>query len=191
MTLTEYARHRGCDKKAVQFAIERGRIKRNEDGSIDSARADVDWEANTDHARARYGPKPTRSQPIFSTHARRDPSVDIAAGARRRKHTGGPDGSGPDFFKARAIKNLYEARLKKLALDEKLGNLLPKQDVERATFDRFRVLRDSVLNVSWRISGQLAAESDPVRIHELLEAEIRAALQTFVGIGGSIDVPGM
>jgi hypothetical protein len=43
MTLTEYARHRGCDKKAVQFAIERGRIKRNEDGSIDSARADLDW----------------------------------------------------------------------------------------------------------------------------------------------------
>jgi hypothetical protein len=48
MTLTEYARHRGCDKKAVQFAIERGRIKRNEDGSINSDRADVDWEANTD-----------------------------------------------------------------------------------------------------------------------------------------------
>jgi hypothetical protein len=189
MTLAEYARHRGCDKKAVQFAIERGRIKRNEDGSIDSARADLDWEANTDHARARYGPKPSHSQPIFSTHARRDPGIDFAAGVRR-KQTGEPDGSGPDFFKARAIKKLYEARLKRLALDEKQGILLPKQDVERATFDRFRVLRDAVLNVPWRISGQLAAESDPLRIHELLEAEIRAALQKFEGVGGSIDVPG-
>ena len=191
MTLCEYARHRGCDKKAVQFAIERGRITRNEDGSIDSDRADVDWQANTDHARARYGPKPPRSQPMFSTHARRDPTVDIAAGALRRKQTGGPDSSGLDFFKARAINSIYEARLKKLALDEKLGNLLPKQDVEQATFDSFRVLRDRLLSVPYRISGQLAAESDPLTIHETLEAEIRLALEACVGVGGSVDVFGI
>ena len=191
MTLCEYARHRGCDKKAVQFAIERGRITRNEDGSIDCDRADLDWEANTDHARARYGPKAPRSQSMFSTHARRDPTVDIAAGVLRRKQTGGPDGNGLDFFKARAIKSIYEARLKKLALDEKLGNLLPKHEVERATFGSFRVLRDALLNVPYRISGQLAAESDPLRTQELLEGEIRLALETFVGVGGPVDVSGI
>jgi hypothetical protein len=49
MTLAEYARHRGCDKKAVQSAIERGRIKHNEDGSIDSDRADLEGKQHSTH----------------------------------------------------------------------------------------------------------------------------------------------
>jgi hypothetical protein len=187
MTLAEYARHRGCDKKAVQFAIERGRIKRNEDGSIDSDRADLDWQSNTHHAMSRHGPKPPRSQPIFSAHARRDPAVDIAAGTLRRKQTGGPAGSGLDFLKARAIKATYEARLKKLAFEEKQGNLLSKQDVERMTFDRFRVLRDGLLNLPDRISGQLAAESQALKVQEMLKAEVRLALEKFVGVGPPVD----
>jgi hypothetical protein len=142
-------------------------------------------------ARARYGPKLPRSQPIFSACARRDPTVDIAAGTRRRKQPNGAQGSGLDFFKARAIKAIYEARLKRIAFEEELGILLPKQDVERATLDCFRVLRDAILNVPCRISGQLAAEPDPLRIHELLEAEIRLALEAFVGVGGSVNVSGI
>jgi hypothetical protein len=191
MTLAEYARHRGCHKKAVQFAIQRGRIKRNEDGSIESNEADADWENNTDHARARYGTKSPSSQTILSTHARRDPSIDIAAGMSRRKQSGEPDGNSSDYFKARAINAVYEARLKRIAFEEKQGSVLPKQDVERATFDCFRVLRDAILNVPCRISGQLADESDPLRIHELLEAEIRLALEAFVGVRGPVDVSGI
>jgi hypothetical protein len=141
MTLAEYARHRGCDKKAVQSAIERGRIKHNEDGSIDSDRADLEGKQ---HAHGRCDPKSPRSQTISSTHAGRDPTVDIAADTRRRKQPGEPDGSGFDFFNARTVKAVNEPLLKGIALP---------------TFDCFRV--------PGRSARQLAAESEPLKKPQL------------------------
>ena len=45
-----YARHRGVTHRAVQKAIKAGRITTNSDGTIDAARADAQWTANTDPA---------------------------------------------------------------------------------------------------------------------------------------------
>ena len=47
VSLRAYARHRGVSLAAVQKAIAYGRIHREEDGSIDQDRADLEWEANT------------------------------------------------------------------------------------------------------------------------------------------------
>jgi len=47
ISLRAYARHRGVSLAAVQKAISSGRIHREDDGSIDSDRADLEWEANT------------------------------------------------------------------------------------------------------------------------------------------------
>ena len=47
-----YARHRGVTHRAVQKAIKAGRITTNSDGTIDAARADAQWTANTDPASA-------------------------------------------------------------------------------------------------------------------------------------------
>ena len=47
-----YARHRGVTHRAVQKAIKAGRITTNSDGTIDPARADAQWTANTDPAGA-------------------------------------------------------------------------------------------------------------------------------------------
>src|SRR5947208_15967936 len=47
-----YARHRGVTHRAVQKAIKAGRITTNSDGTIDPARADAQWVANTDPASA-------------------------------------------------------------------------------------------------------------------------------------------
>ncbi len=181
MTITEYARHRGCDLKAVQYAVSQGRITRDQRGFIESEQADIDWQNNTNHARARYAPKKARSQPSFSTHAHRDPVIDIEAGKRRAEPSDDFPGGSLTFAKARAVKEFYEARLKKLEFLEKQGNLVPKQTVEAGVFDQFRALRDAILNVPHRVAGQLAAETDPLKVHELLEGEIRLALETFAG----------
>src|SRR2546426_5178487 len=47
-----YARHRGVTHRAVQKAIKTGRITTSPDGTIDPARADAQWTANTDPAGA-------------------------------------------------------------------------------------------------------------------------------------------
>jgi hypothetical protein len=171
MSLCEYARHRGCDKKAVQFAVERKRITRNEDGTIDSDRADQEWEENTLHSQARYGPKPPRSRPSH----REAPGGGHAHSLAEEPRLGG------NFQNARAVREIYEARLKKLSFEQKQGTLLPRAEVEAATRNTFQIFREAMLNIPSRVAGQLAAESDALKIHEMLEMEIRLALQDFAG----------
>lgn len=50
MNVSEYAKHRGCSRQAVYKALETGRITRERDGSIDVAKADAAWLANTSPA---------------------------------------------------------------------------------------------------------------------------------------------
>ena len=155
--------------------MERGRITRNEDGTIDSDLADREWEENTDHSQARYGPKPPRQRPSH----REAEGGSRAHAARVNLDDPRP---GVNFHNARAAREIYEARLKKLSFEQKQGNLLPRAEVEAATQNTYQVFKEAMLNVPNRVAGQLAAESDPLKIHQLLEGEIRLALQTFSGI---------
>ena len=179
MTITEYARHRGCDLKAVQYAVSRGRITRDQRGCIESEQADQDWENNTDHSKARYSPKRVSSRPISSTHSRRDQPFNSEARKELDQPFDGFFSGPPNFAAARAVKEICDAKLRRMDLEERRGNLLPRDAVEKATFDCFRVLRDRILNVPNRISAQLAAESDPRKVQDLLENEIRQALESF------------
>jgi len=181
MTLSEYARHRGCDLKAVQFAVERQRIFREPDGRLDSEKADRDWEKNTNHANARYGPKHRRSASGAAMGggggwAGHKADSAAAALAEPEKMAGSMS-----FANARTIKEIYDAKLKKLEHDEKQGKLISRRDVEVAAFNRFRVLRDAILNVPTRIAAQLAAETDTNLVHEIIETELRTVLEEFSG----------
>jgi hypothetical protein len=51
VSIRAYARHRGIADNAVRKAIKAGRIIPESDGSIDVAKADAAWEANTDHTK--------------------------------------------------------------------------------------------------------------------------------------------
>lgn len=171
MGVTEYARHRGVAMRAVSFAIERGRIKKNADGMIDSDQADRDWERNTNHAQARYGPKPPRA------HAARHKAKESAAAAADPERMA----SSASFANARAAKEVYEARLKKLEFDERQGSLISRKAVEVAAHNRGRILRDALMNIPNRLAAQLAAEKDPAGCHDLLEAELRMVFEEFSG----------
>ena len=176
MTITEYARHRGCQLQAVQYAIKAGRIQRSDEGKIDSDQADADWERNTMHSNARYGPKPPKKEggpaPSHSAKAKAaEAAADLSSGERLA--------TGPDYSKARAAKEIYEARLKKLDFEERLGNLVSRQEMELAAFNRFRVLRDACLNIPNRIASQIAAESDPAIVFQILEDEVRLVFDNF------------
>lgn len=53
LSLRAYAKHRGVNLQAVQDALKYGRITKAKDGKIDPRKADVDWEKNTNPAKAR------------------------------------------------------------------------------------------------------------------------------------------
>jgi len=53
ISIRAYAKRRGVSETAVRKAIKTGRIKLEADGTIDSAKADGQWDRNTDAAQQR------------------------------------------------------------------------------------------------------------------------------------------
>jgi hypothetical protein len=137
---------------AVQKAINTGRISTLPNGQIDSEVAAGEWEANT---KAR--------PPVM----------------RRQSDDEGDGFGASQYTKARAVREHYQARLAKIEYEERVGNLVPKDEVQIASFNKFRQFRDAMLNIPDRVAAMLAAETEEAKCYAILAAEIRKALNEF------------
>lgn len=161
LSISAYARHRGVSHVAVLKAIKTGRIEKEQDGTIDSEKADAAWGRNSN-------PSPKRKT-----------ERDVAPPTERpTENSPGPPiiNSGPSFAQSRAVREAYNARLAKLSYEEKSGTLIKVDMVKVAWFNTLRVLRDRILGFPDRMAPVLSAESDPKVIRDLLEKELRQVL---------------
>ena len=175
LSLRAYAKHRGVTLKAVQKAIESGRIHTTSDGKLDVSQADAEWARNT-------GPK-----------ARRTVAQPAPAAPQPEQFRPEPAAGVLDYARARAIIANYEARLIKLDYEERLKKLVNADEVSVAAFNLFRMFRDRMLNIPDRVSGALIAEFREAlraaginpetlgldKVHGILTAEVRNALEEF------------
>ncbi len=159
LSVTAYARHRGVSHVAVLKAVKSGRIVKDADGTIDPVKADTAWQKNTNQAQQRTKPKITSNVIIAD-----EPTIIQQPNA------------GPSFAQSRAIREAYNARLAKLAYEEKSGSLVSADSVKIAWFNVLRVLRDRALNLPDRLAPLLANETDIKRVRELLDNELRQIL---------------
>jgi len=85
------------------------------------------------------------------------------------------------YSKARAIREYYQASLAKIEYEQKVGKLLPKDEVQAAAFNTYRQFREQLLNIPDRVAAIIAAETgmDTKKVHEILTAEVRHALNEF------------
>ena len=148
VSLRKYAEHRRVSHTAVQKAIKQGRIRTTPDGKIDVEQADREWDRNTSPVNA----------------------------PRRAPRDGGGAAGGPTYAQSRAVRELYLARLAKIEFEERAGKLVSRDEVTVAAFTKARTVRDNLLNIPDRVAAVLAAETDPVRTHQILTDEIRKAL---------------
>ena len=81
------------------------------------------------------------------------------------------------FSQARAKKEKYLAALRKLEYEQKSGQLISADEVEREYFNIARTVRDSLLNIPARIGAVLAAETNESKVFEILNEEITQALE--------------
>ncbi|MBM3746497.1 MAG: hypothetical protein FJW34_11925 [Acidobacteria bacterium] len=168
VSLRGYAKHRGVTLRAVQKAIQSGRIRTTPAGQIDTGQADADWERNT-------GPR-AGSSIAFPSPPPRRPAPPPAVEPPRAEL----GGAGTlDYARARAVHEHYKARKAKLEYEEKLGKLLSRDEVTVAAFNRYRGLRDRALNLPDQLAPVLAAESDLRRVHEILTTALRKLLLDF------------
>jgi hypothetical protein len=190
VSLRAYARHRGVSLRAVQKAIQAGRIERTPTGKIDVQTADTQWDRRT-------APRPLiakRSGPPANLQKQRAVSAvdqggqplepnripNTVAEPRKEPPRGDlPGASAGDYSRARAVRENYLAHMSKLDFEERSGKLIRRDEVQVAAFNRFRTFRDGMLNLPDRLAAVLAAESDSAKVHDILATEIRKALLEF------------
>ena len=165
VSMSEYARMRGCSEGAVRRAVRDRRITLT-DGKVDPVAADVQWARNT---RVRAGSQPTN-----------DANLQLP-GATASSQTPAPtaDSTG-DYWASRARREQAEAELAELKLQETLGALVRRDDVRAALSRRVATFRDGLMQIPSRLASQLAAETSEAAVHALLETELRAAVAHLV-----------
>ncbi len=183
MGLRAYSRHRDVTLRAVQKAIESGRIKVDENGKIDPVQADRDWAANTDISRASLA---NQAQPVSAPPVVVQPGLQLELRSASNSAAGeqdDPDEPTADdmekYRRHRAAREETNARIQALELAEREGKLIDRVWAEQAAFTMVRALRDAVFNLPAGIKSQLSVMSDADQIEDLLLVELTAA---FAGV---------
>lgn len=158
-TISQYARHRGCDEKAVRKAVAEGRITAVEiDGRkmIDKDVADIQWAQNT-RARADSRKQAQKAAPATSA----TPADDASYAALRTR------------------REAAEAQMAELALAKELGNVIEREPAVSAVFTAFRALRDGGLVIGRKLAANVAAMNDTREVQATIDAALRELFDTF------------
>jgi hypothetical protein len=164
VSFAEFALLKGCTKGAVTHAS-KSRIAAaivNKDGQrwLDRDLALELWNKNT---RA-------------TANSKVSPPADPTPRELKRRVDALPDDEIPDLNESRARREHYQAELAKLQVSQQRRELISADEVKKEAFALGRSIREALANLADRLSHQLAGETDPVVIHDLLSQEHRAAL---------------
>ena len=200
MGLREYSRHRSVTLASVQAAIKNGRIDvvrrevrgMREYSFVDSEAADRTWEQRTNSGKKYRLTRGERDgvvpQVSAGSHKTAHPATDnppvVTTGDQPTAAADSTDdgvnqnSDGARYAAARAKNEENKAKLAELEWREKARIVVNTEAVKTAYYNATRVVMQSMLNVSPRISPIVAAESDARRCHDIIDHEIRVALQS-------------
>lgn len=168
----EMARRLGVDEKAVRKAIASGRFHeslgkdpRGRAVIVDAELAVVEWQRNA-------GKVPKGADADVRTADRGE------SAPRSRTDRPAPGVFVPATTLAEAQRLNANERARKLQMENDLqeGRLVEVSVAVRQAFNAERAIREAILNIPARISAELAAESDAMRLHLRLDEALREAL---------------
>jgi hypothetical protein len=122
LSVRAYARQRGVSHVAVLRAAKAGRIPLELDGTIDAAKADAAWAQSSDPGRKPPAPKSRADAENLR------PVTANAVGSVRDtlKEQGLPASGNVTFVQARTAHEIAKARLARLRLQERRGELVDR-----------------------------------------------------------------
>lgn len=155
--LTKYAEHAGITKTAAAEQLKRVGIDYMQPFSFE--------EADRKRKAARSADRMPFAKPIYADK----PSGEESP----------PDGDEDIFVYAehQAKREFYRAEMARLEFEERIHQLIEVETVDAEWFRLARLVRDTIMNVPSRLAGVLASESDERKIHEILDRELRQALE--------------
>lgn len=162
LTKAAYARHRGCDEKAVRKAITEGRISAI-DGKIDPDVADIQWARNT---RARVSASAGTGDLLDQATA---PSAP--AGAQQSP------ASDPGYVPLRARREAADAERAEIETAKLKGAMVMRDDVDRGLFSIGREVRDHLNACARRIASEVAGVSTTEGCEAVIDREHRIVLE--------------
>jgi len=175
-TETEYSAHRGISQPRVSKMIRDGKLKgciKKISGRklIDRDLADAALEQNLD--RYRNKSKSADKQPDERPNRKKKPTKED----RQRTIEAAELDPEQSLAESQRQKALYDAAIRKLDLDERSGEIIKKEDVEKQYFEIARRVRDSILNVPSRISAEISSMTDVHLVSEKMITELTSALE--------------
>ena len=84
------------------------------------------------------------------------------------------------FTEHQAKREYYKAEIARLEYEERISKLIEAEKIDAEWFRLARVVRDAVLNIPARLAGVLASENDEKKVSQILENELRDALEAIV-----------
>lgn len=161
-TQAELARQLGVSRQAINDLVKRRVLDVGQDGRIDVEMARVAL-AN------RVRPSSKTAAALTSPTA---PAIAVPAPPAAP--------SAPDtvtsYHVAKTLREAAEAKIAQLKLSEMQGQLVRAETVRAETARLAAALRESILQLPARLTPVLAAESDPAKLHDLLERELHQVL---------------
>jgi len=171
LSVRAFARAIGVDDKSVREAIDKGRLvaalhenPKNGWVEIDEEIGRREWVDNRD-------PSAALSAELNGNSLDQDELTPEEKKIVENNNS---------FASRRAEREFWNAKMARLAYEERSGTLVDATKVRAEAFAFGRRVRDTMLNLPERLATELAAEQDPTKVHARLSEEIRTALRSVV-----------
>ena len=194
LSIRAYARHRGVTDTAVHKAIRSGRVTPEPDGTVDAARADLEWVRNTDSPKQGTKQRATtvnipHSDAQSSGAASKASDDSSGAGASASQGSSSSGGGGTSLLQARTVNEVVKAQTNKVRLARLKGELVDRPQAIAHVFKLARSERDAWLNWPARVSAEMAVKLgiEPHPMHVALENAVRDHLQELGGLRPRVD----
>ena len=163
LSLRAYSRHRGCTLRAVQKAIESGRIKKTASGKIDRDVADLQWGEGTRPSAPQAGLDLSPAAPD-----------EIPGDVFNALVAGGQD-NGPSYHAARARREEADANLAELKYERERRNLVSSEEVSRTLARIGRIHASSRESIPSQLAPKLVGKTDLDEIEAIIRKELTDA----------------
>ena len=192
ISLREFGRRRGVELRAVQFAIERGRIKIAETRKagkrtrvfIDDETQAQAWDASGDPGKRNRATRAEADAGAPTMHAGK--VKKRGKGTKQGKPPPAAPAAGPlppsPYQIARAAREAFNAKRAEMDFKKESGALVPLEPVKTLFFTLAKNTQQNLLNVPARISPIVAVENDEKKIYDIIEKEILEALETLANV---------
>lgn len=176
LTKSAYARHRGCDEKAVRKAILEGRIS-SIDGKIDPEVADIQWARNTRARVPAGGAGGGGSGAGGSDLLNHAPEPSAPAGTPQ---AGVPPAADSGYVSLRARREAADAERAEIETAKLKGAMVMREDVDRGLFAIGREVRDHLSGCARRIASEVAGINTTEGCEAVIDREHRIVMELLV-----------